>query len=91
MNASAKLDRQLEIIVSRDANLLIPILHDADEDDARIASAVADAANTSYAAFAGGEYVGAALMHWQPDESEIIYIAVRSADRGKGYGKGLIC
>ena len=29
-------------------------------------------------------------MHWQTDESEILYIAVRSQDRGKGYGTALI-
>ena len=81
---------QLTITVSRDVDLLVPLLHDADEDDARIASAILDATNTAYAAFAGDECVGAALMCWQADESEIIYIAIRAADRGKGYGKALI-
>lgn len=80
----------LEIIVSRDTDLLVPMLHDADEDDAHITRAILDAANTGYAAFDAGEFVGAALMHWVANESEIIYIAVRSADRGKGYGKALI-
>ena len=80
----------MKIIVTRDINLLVPILHDADEDDTRIASAINDAENTAYAAYVGDECVGAAVMRWQPDESEIIYIAVRSADRGKGYGKALI-
>jgi ribosomal protein S18 acetylase RimI-like enzyme len=81
---------QLKIRVSRDIDLLVPILHDADEDDSRITNAIAYEANTAYAAFAGDECVGAALMCWQADESEIIYIAIRSADRGKGYGKVLI-
>jgi ribosomal protein S18 acetylase RimI-like enzyme len=80
----------LEIIESRDTELLVPILHDAEEDDARIASAVVDRANTAYAVYVGDECVGAAVMHWQPDESEILYIAVREADRGQGYGKELI-
>jgi ribosomal protein S18 acetylase RimI-like enzyme len=81
---------KLTINVSRDAELLIPLLHDADEDDARTASALADNANTAYAAYSGNECVGAAVMHWQTDESEILYIAVREQDRGKGYGKALI-
>ena len=81
---------QIKIIVTRDIDLLVPILHDADEDDTHIAGAIADVANTTYAVYAGDECIGAAVMRWQPDESEIIYIAVRSADRGKGYGKALI-
>src|SRR6185295_8493247 len=85
-----KVDMQLQITISQDTNLLIPMLHDADEDDTHIANAIADAANTAYTAFVDDEYVGAVLMHWQPDESEIIYIAIRSGERGKGYGKALI-
>jgi len=81
---------QLEIVISRDVNLLVPMLHDADEDDARITSAIEDAANTTYVAFLEGECVGSALVCWQTDESEIIYLAVQSAHRGKGYGKALI-
>lgn len=78
------------ISVSHDYDLLIPLLHDADEDDARTAKVLADEANIAYAAYSGTECVGAAVMHWQPDESEILYIAVRSQDRGKGYGTALI-
>jgi ribosomal protein S18 acetylase RimI-like enzyme len=81
---------QLEISVLRDTNLLVPILHDADEDDARITEAITDVANTPYAVFLESECIGAALLHWQPDESEIIYIAIRSSERGQGYGKALI-
>lgn len=81
---------KLTINISRDADLLIPLLHDADEDDARTAKVLADKANTAYAAYSENECVGAAVMHWQPDESEILYIAVRSQDRGKGYGTALI-
>lgn len=81
---------QLEIRVSHDTELLVPILHDADEDDVRIANAIVDRANTSYAAYIGDACVGAAMMHWQADESEILYIAVSEAERGKGYGTKLI-
>ena len=90
MHSSPQHDTPLEIVESRDQSLLVPILHDADEDNVRIASAIVDMANTSYAAYIGDECVGAAMMHWQPDESEILYIAVREADRGKGYGAALI-
>ncbi len=90
LHSSPQHNMPLEIIESRDKNLLVPILHDADEDDVRIANAILDVTNTTYAAYVGHECVGAAMMHWQPDESEIVYIAIREADRGKGYGTGLI-
>jgi ribosomal protein S18 acetylase RimI-like enzyme len=77
---------QLEIIVSQDTNLLVPILHDADEDDVRTANAIADVANTTYAAYKENECVGAFMMHWA-DESEILYIAIDKTFRGHGYGK----
>jgi ribosomal protein S18 acetylase RimI-like enzyme len=69
------------------AEKLIPILHDADEDDQRIRSTLANEAYISYAAVDGEQLVGAATMHWQEDESEIEYIAVAPTQRGRGYGK----
>ncbi len=81
---------KLTISVSRDADLLIPLLHDADEDDASTAKVLADEANTPYAAYSENTCVGAAVMSWKPDESEILYIAIRQQDRGKGYGTALI-
>nr|AIA13044.1 Acetyltransferase (GNAT) family [uncultured bacterium] len=90
LHSSRQYNTPLEIVESRNKNLLVPILHDADEDDVRIASAIVDMANISYAAYIGDECVGAAMMHWQLDESEILYIAIRAADRGKGYGRELI-
>jgi len=75
----------IEIIISRDTTLLVPILHDADEADSRITSAIVDEANTTYAAFLDGDCIGAAVMRWDAHESEIIYIAIRGDARGKGY------
>jgi len=80
----------IELIISRDTTLLVPMLHDAEEDDSRIEYAIDDEANTSYAAFLGGDCIGAAVMHWDAHESEIIYIAIRGDARGKGYGKLII-
>jgi len=90
LQSSLQHNTPLEIIESRDQGLLVPIFHDADEDDVRIENAIRDVSNTTYAAYVGDACVGAAMMHWQPDESEILYIAIREADRGKGYGTALI-
>ena len=65
---------------------LISILHDADEDDQRIRTTLANEAYTSYAAIDGEQLVGAATMR----ESEIEYIAVAPMQRGKGSGKAIM-
>lgn len=80
----------VELIISRDTTLLVPILHDAEEDDSRIEHAITDTTNTPYAAFLEGECIGAAVVRWESHESEIIYIAIRGDARGKGYGKFII-
>jgi ribosomal protein S18 acetylase RimI-like enzyme len=66
------------------------ILRDADEDDQRIRSTLANEAYTTYAALDGEQLVGAATMRWQEHESEIEYIAVAPALRGGGYGKAIM-
>lgn len=68
----------------------IAMLQDAEEGEERIRAAVLNEANTSYGAFDGGILVGAATVHWEQDESEIIYIAVTPDLRGRGYGKAMI-
>jgi GNAT superfamily N-acetyltransferase len=74
-----------------DAERLVPILHDAEEDDERIRAAQRDAACRSYAAYVDGTLVGAAVVRWDSQEpSEILYIAVAADERGKGYGKQLV-
>ncbi len=79
---------QVDLIISQDAEELLPFLHDADEDDERIRMSVA--AYTGYLASSGGKPVGAAVMRWEAAESELIYIGVDSRERGRGYGKAIV-
>jgi ribosomal protein S18 acetylase RimI-like enzyme len=72
------------------AETLMPILRDADEDDQRIRTTLANDAYTTYAAFDGEQMVGAATVCWQEHESEIEYIAVAPSVRGQGYGKAIM-
>lgn len=70
---------------------LLPILHDAEEDDERIREALRDPACAVYAASVDGMLVGAAVVRWEQGESsELLYIAVLASERGKGYGKHII-
>jgi ribosomal protein S18 acetylase RimI-like enzyme len=69
---------------------LMPILRDADEDDQRVRTTLANDAYTTYAALDGEQLVGAATVCWQEHESEIEYIAVAPLVRGKGYGKAIM-
>jgi hypothetical protein len=65
-----------------DAGKLLPILHDAKEDDDRIRTALRDPSCRAYAALTGDELVGAAVVRWSDQEpSEILYIAVAAARR----------
>jgi ribosomal protein S18 acetylase RimI-like enzyme len=72
------------------ASTLMPILHDADEDDQRIRTTLANDAYTTYAALDGEQLIGAATVRWQEQESEIEYIAVAPLVRGRGYGKAIM-
>lgn len=70
---------------------LLPILRDAEEDDARVQAALSDPACTAYVAMVDGTLVGAAVVRWSGDETnEILYVAVVPDRRGQGYGKQLI-
>ena len=80
----------MQLLISRDAPALVPLLRDADEDVARTKMAIADTANTPYIAAADSNLIGAAIMRWQPDESELLYIAVAQTRRGQGWGKKII-
>lgn len=75
---------------STDSERLLPFLRDADEDDDRIRAAIIDPKHAAYLGSADGEPVGAAVMFWHPDESELIYIGVDAAQRGRGMGKAII-
>jgi GNAT superfamily N-acetyltransferase len=72
-----------------DAERLLPILHDAEEDDERIRAALRDPACRAYAALLDGEPVAAAVVRWAPP-AEILYIAVTADRRGTGIGRRLV-
>jgi NAD(P)H-dependent FMN reductase/GNAT superfamily N-acetyltransferase len=73
------------------AEALLPVLHDAEEDDERIRAALRDPACQAYAATVAGHLVGAAVVRWRQSEpSEIVYLAVAAAERGKGYGQRIV-
>jgi ribosomal protein S18 acetylase RimI-like enzyme len=80
----------LSPIAADESESLVLLLRDADEDEARIRAALLDLANTNYIALVGDTIVGAATVHWEEHESEIIYIAVAAGLRGRGYGKAII-
>src|SRR5579875_1526171 len=69
---------------------LVLVLHDADEDDERIRAVLLDGCYTTYATYVGKQLVGAVVIRWDEDASEIEYIAVDSAYRGRGYGKAIV-
>jgi N-acetylglutamate synthase-like GNAT family acetyltransferase len=68
----------------------LKLLHEADEDDNRIRSAMTEPDNSTYLAYDGPTLIGAAVMRWQYSDVEILYIAVAEAMRGCGYGKQMI-
>src|SRR5690242_10215976 len=73
------------------AERLVPVLHDAEEDDERIRAALRDPDCQAYAAFDGDEAVGAAVVRWSGREpSELLYLAVVAARRGTGVGRHIV-
>ena len=72
------------------AEALVPILHDAEEDDDRIRAALRDPACQAYAARTGGDTVGAAVVRWAPPGSELLYLAVVPGARGTGLGRRIV-
>jgi ribosomal protein S18 acetylase RimI-like enzyme len=76
-------------VAAGDAERLMPILHDAEEDDDRIRAALREPGHQAYAALADGEPVAAAVVRW-PQPAEILYIAVDPARRGTGIGRALV-
>ncbi|GCE03270.1 GNAT family N-acetyltransferase [Dictyobacter aurantiacus] len=69
---------------------LLPLLHDADEDDDRIRSLVTDGHHTSYVWWQEGKMVGAVVMRWGEECGEVEYIAVAEQLRGHGHGKAML-
>lgn len=80
----------LQVVPAEETEQLVSVLQDADEGLERIRATLADAGHTSYAALDGEALIGAATMRWEPEESEIIYIAVAPQRRGQGAGKAII-
>jgi ribosomal protein S18 acetylase RimI-like enzyme len=76
-------------VPDQDAERLLPILHDAEEDDGRIRAALREPGCQAYAMLADGEPVAAAVVRW-PQPAEILYIAVDQARRGSGIGRALV-
>ena len=80
-----------EQIPSNETTFLLPMLLDAEEGEERIRAALLDPTCTSYATWLDGRLAGAAVVRWEENEpSEILYIAVAAALRGRGYGKQII-
>jgi ribosomal protein S18 acetylase RimI-like enzyme len=80
----------LREVLSDEADLLVSILLAADEDEERVRTQVADPRFTAYMALLDEVMIGAALLCWQEDESEVEYIAVAEHLRGHGYGKSMM-
>jgi ribosomal protein S18 acetylase RimI-like enzyme len=91
MRIARKMTISLEL--SSDIMLLVRLLHDADEDDARIQRLGLDGRHQFYLARSDEQLVGAAMLCWEtavPGESEIEYIAIVREQRRCGYGRQLI-
>jgi ribosomal protein S18 acetylase RimI-like enzyme len=69
----------LRNVAPADALSLVPLLHDADEDDARVRAALTDPANSAYTAHDGADVVGAAVVRWDIN-------AAGAGAMGKGSG-----
>lgn len=80
----------LQPVAFDEIEILVPVLLDADEGEERVRATLADRSHTTYAALMGEELVGAATVCWDEHESEIVYIAVVSRLRSRGYGKSII-
>jgi ribosomal protein S18 acetylase RimI-like enzyme len=80
----------VQLNLSPEPITLVPLLMDADEVVSRIEQIALDERNTSYAITLNGAIIGAAVMCWEPDESELIYIAIEAEHQGRGYGKTVI-
>ena len=91
MNREETVPLVTEQIPNNATTFLLPMLLDAEEGEERIRAALLDPTCTAYASWLDGQLAGAAVVRWEEDEtSEILYIAVATALRGRGYGKQII-
>ena len=82
---------RIEAIPGHDTLFLLPMLLDADEGEKRIRTVLLDPTCTAYAAWLDDQLAGAAVVRWEENApSEILYIEVAAALRGRGYGKQII-
>jgi ribosomal protein S18 acetylase RimI-like enzyme len=81
---------RLQSLSVPDALALLPILRDAEEGDDRIRAAISDLAHTSYAALVDGVTVGAAVVAWEVEASEILLLAVAPERRRQGIGARIL-
>jgi len=82
---------KIEAISSHETMFLLPMLLDADEGEGRIRAVLLDPTCTAYACWLDGQLAGAAVVRWEKkDPSEILYIEVAAALRGRGYGKQIM-
>ncbi len=65
----------IRLVRSGNVSVLLPLLRDAEEGDDRIIAAVEDVMNSAYLALDGERRVGAAVVRWSADDSEILYVA----------------
>jgi ribosomal protein S18 acetylase RimI-like enzyme len=78
-------------VAAGESESLIPLLHDAEEDDERIRAALRESACQGYVARAGEQPVGAAVMRWAEGEpSELLYLAVVEGARRQGHGRRIV-
>lgn len=78
-------------IPNHETAFLLPVLSDAEEGEERIRAVLLDPACAAYASWLDDQLAGAAVVRWEEDEpGEIVYIAVTSELRGRGYGKQII-
>jgi ribosomal protein S18 acetylase RimI-like enzyme len=78
----------IEITASTNTALLVSLLEEADEDRERVRHYVE--LHHAYLAYEDETVIGAAVIDWQPQESEILYIATVPNYRGRGYGKQMM-
>ncbi len=82
---------KIEPIPSHETMFLLPMLLDADEGEERIRAVLLDPTCTAYACWLDSQLAGATVVRWKKkDPSEILYIEVAAALRGRGYGKQIM-
>ena len=81
---------RLAVVAPSAVVALLPLLHDAEEDDERVKAALCNPAHTAYSAEEAGAQIGAAVMAWAAVESELLLLAVAPTHRRQGYGRQMV-